>query len=114
MVFVLEPFAILIVPACDPGVGRDPTLRAAHHLDDDDPVVGFCRGGETVDGLGGDTDRGIEPEGDVGPADVVVDRLWDADHREAFVGEFQRRPERPIPTDDDEAVDAVRLDGALT
>src|SRR4029078_3338533 len=35
---------------------------------------------EAVDRLGGDVDRGVEAEGEVGAGEIVVDRLRDADH----------------------------------
>src|SRR5437762_2918651 len=54
------------------GVGGDPAGVAAHDLADHDPVVGLGRGVEPVDGVGGDLDGGVEPEGEVGGRQVVV------------------------------------------
>ena len=57
------------------GMGGDPSGVATHHLADDDPVVRLGRRPQPVDGVGGDLHGGVEPEGDLGPGQVVVDRL---------------------------------------
>ena len=64
--------------AIQPGV-------AAHHLDDHHAVVRLGRGVEAVDGLGGDLHGRVEAECHVGAAEVVVDRLRHAQHRQAVV-----------------------------
>ena len=69
--------------AGQPGVQRDPAGVATHHLHDHHAVVRLGRGVEAVDGVGGDLHRGVEPERHVRPAEVVVDRLRHADHRQA-------------------------------
>src|SRR5690348_11995177 len=72
--------------AGDARIGGNPAGVAAHHLDDHDPVVGLGGGVETVDRVGDDLHGGVEAEGEVGTADVIVDRLRDADQRQAAVG----------------------------
>ena len=62
------------------GIG-DPAGIAAHDFNDDDAVVRVGGGVDAVDGLGGDHDGGVEAEGLVGAADVVVDGLGNADAR---------------------------------
>jgi glycerol kinase len=66
---------------------------------------------EPVDRLGRDPHGGREPDGQVGPTDVVVDRLRDADERDALVdGQPGRRRERALATDDDQPVEAVHVE----
>ena len=100
--------------AGDPGVHGDPTLRPSHDLNDDDTVVRFSGGRESVDRFDCDTDRGIESKRNVGPANVIVDGLRHADHRQSLFGKLERRSQRPVAADDDETVDAVGLDGSVT
>ncbi len=72
--------------AREPRVGGDPAGVAAHHLDHHHPVMGLRGGVEAVDCVGGDLHGGVEAEGEVGAADIVVDRLRNADQRQAVVG----------------------------
>ena len=97
--------------AGEPGVEGDPAGVAAHHLDDQDPVVAVGGGVEAVDRLHRDVDRGVEAEGVVGRAEVVVDRLRDADDRDAVLGVKARGgPQRVLAADRDQALDAVALE----
>ena len=86
-------------------VHRDVADMATHDLHHHDPIVRFGRRVEPVDEVGGDLDRGVEPEGVLRARDVVVDRLRDPDDRSSQLGEGMRRAERSIATDDDEAVE---------
>ena len=93
-------------------VQRDPSGVAAHDLADQRAVVALGRGVEPVDGLGGDADGGVEAEGVVGRAEVVVDRLRDADHaHDAVVLQLVGDPEGVLAADGDQRVDLQRLDG---
>ena len=65
------------------GVERDPAGVAAHHLDDHDAVVRLGGGVQPIDGVGREVDGGVEAETVGGADDVVVDRLRDADDRNA-------------------------------
>ncbi len=58
--------------------------------------------------LGHHRDRGVEPEGELGGGQVVVDRLRHADHGEAGFGELERDAERAVAADADERVDPER------
>ena len=53
-----------------------------HDLDHDDAVMAVRRAVQAIDRLGGDTERGIETEGDVRHGDVVVDGFRQSDHVE--------------------------------
>ncbi len=86
------------------GVERDPARPPAHDLDDHDPVVGLGRRVQAVDGLGGDADRGVEAERDVRAAEVVVDRLGDADDGQAVALQLGRRGQGAVPADQDQRV----------
>jgi hypothetical protein len=102
--------------ARDAGVQRDPSGVAAHHLADQDPVVALRRRVEAVDGLARDAEGGVEPEGDVGAAEVVVDRLRDAQDRGTVAVELVGGAERVLAADRDQAVDlevGERLPGAF-
>ena len=68
------------------GVQRDPAGVPAHHLDHQRAVVRLGGGVQPVDRLHRDVDRGVEAEGVVGRAEVVVDRLRHADDVDAQVG----------------------------
>src|SRR5690606_279090 len=72
------------------------------------PVVTGGGVTETVDGLEGDVDGGVEPDGDVGAVDVVVDGGGDAHDRDALLGvEPVCAAETAVSADDHQAVDAA-------
>ena len=75
----------------------DPAGVAAHHLDDQHPVVAVGGRVQAVDRLHRDVDRGVEAEGVVGGAEVVVDRLRHADDRHAVLGVQARGGARACP-----------------
>ena len=77
---------------------------AAHNLDDEDTVVGLCRGVQTVDGVRRNGNRGIETEGVVGGVDVVVNGLRNTDDRDAIVRKELRALERAFTADGNERV----------
>ena len=72
--------------AGDSAVNGDPPGVPAHHLDDHHAVVRLGSRVQTVDRLGADRHRRVEPERVVGAREVVVDRLRDADHRRLELG----------------------------
>src|SRR5690606_24270833 len=61
--------------------------------------------------VGHHLNRRVEPEGDVGPADVIVDGLGDADDPDPLLLEPSSRAEASVAADDDQRVDATRFDG---
>ena len=97
--------------AGDPGVERDPAGVAAHHLDDHDAVVRLRGRVQPVDRLGRDGDGRVEAERVVGAVEVVVDRLRDADHREAVLRvQAGGDAERVLAADRDERVQPFALE----
>jgi hypothetical protein len=80
----------------------------AHDLDDEDPVVRLGRRVQAVDRLGGDLDGGVEAEGEVGPAEVVVDRLGHPEDGDAVRVQPRGGAERVLAADGDEPVDVER------
>ena len=78
-------------------VQRDPARVAAHHLDDQRPVMALGRGVQPVDRLHGDVHRRIEAEGEVGRAEVVVDRLGHPDDGNALLAEPGATPSVSSP-----------------
>ena len=61
---------------------------AAHNFYDDDSVVGFCGGVEILNCFGGSCYGGVETEGVVCFAEIVIDGFWDAYYVDAFFVEF--------------------------
>ena len=88
---------------------RDPAGVAAHDLDDDHAVVRLGRGVQPVDRVGGDLDRGLEAEREVGRGEVVVDRLRHADDVDAVLVQLARDAERVLAADRDQRVEAAGL-----
>jgi hypothetical protein len=72
--------------------------------------VRLGRRGQPVERVRRDLDGGVEPEGEVGGGDVVVDRLGHPDDGHAFLGQAQCRSQRAVAADDDHRVDAARLE----
>src|SRR5699024_12735829 len=57
------------------GMQRNPANVAAHDFNNQNTVVGFRRGVQPVNGVGGNGDGGIKTEGVVGSVDVIVNGL---------------------------------------
>jgi len=70
-------------------------------------VVRLGGGVQPVDRFGRDGDRGVEAEGVVGGAQVVVDRLGHAHDADAVVGQALRDAEGVLAADRDQRVDAL-------
>ena len=94
------------------GIG-DPAGIAAHHLHHDHAVVRVGGGVDAVDGLGGDHDRGVEPEGGVGAVDVVVDRLGYAHAGHAVLAEEHGHRLRVVSPKRDQCVNLVGFENFL-
>jgi hypothetical protein len=94
-------------PSGNAGVQGDPARVAAHHLDDEHPVVGLGGRVQAVDGLHRDVDRGVEPEGEVGAGEVVVDGLGHPHDVHAEVGQLGGHAEGVLAPDGDQGVDPL-------
>ena len=94
-------------PAGHPGVGGDPAGVPPHHLADDDPVVRFGRRPQPVDGVGGDLHGRVETEGDLGPGQIVVDRLRHAHHRHPVTAQPVGHAQGVLAPDGHQGVDPV-------
>jgi hypothetical protein len=88
------------------GVKGDPAGVPAHEFDHHDLVPGLGSGLEAVDGLRGNVHGRVVPEGRVRGADVVVDGLGDAHHRQTRRAEQVGCGQRPVAADHDQRVDA--------
>src|SRR5699024_11776197 len=77
---------------------RNPAGVTAHNLNDHDALVGFRSGVQTVDGLGGHGDGGVEAEGVIHAIDGVVDGLREPDDRDAVIMQELRAPRGPMTT----------------
>ncbi len=101
-----------VAAAGQPRFQGDPARVAAHHFDDHDPVVGFGRGMQLVDGHGGGVERRVKAEGDIGAVQVVVDGLGNADDGQAVF--FKKKlgdALRAVAADGQQHVDPVAFDG---
>src|SRR5690606_35203923 len=94
----------------DARVERDPADVPAHDLGDHAALVRVARRAEAVHRVGRDVHGGVEAERVVGGAQVVVDRLGDAEHVDAVAPQAVGGREGPLAADRDDAVDAVRVE----
>ena len=93
-------------PPAIPARGRYPPGASSHDLDHHDAVVRLGGRVQPVDRLRADLHRGVEADRDVRSRDVVVDRLRDADDREAVLRmEAMRDRQRPLAADRHHAVE---------
>ena len=107
----LEPVGDLrdednVSPAGNARVKRNPTGVAAHDFKEDH--AGMRLGGrvEGVDGMGGGFDGTLESAGEIGTAEIIVDRLGNANACHSQLHESRRREHRSIAPDEDERFDA--------
>src|SRR5919107_3176339 len=97
-------------PAGQAAVGRDPACVPAHDLYDHHAVVRLGRRVQAVYGLHDGVDGRVEAEGEVGPVEVVVNRLRDADEvQSVLVPHVARCAQRPLAAADDERVEPDAL-----
>ena len=79
----------------------------AHHLDDHHPVVRLRGRVQPIDGVDAHLHGGVEPEGELGGRQIVVDGLRHADDGDAFVVEPAGDAQGVLAADGDERVDTV-------
>ena len=99
--------------AGDPRISGDPAGVATHHLDHHHTVVRLRGGVQPVDRIGGYLHGGLKAEGEIGGADVVVDRLGHTNERQPLLAQAQRHAERVLAADRDQRVQALALEGLL-
>ena len=87
------------------GVQRDESRLATHHFHHHDAVMALGRGVQLVDRLERGVDGRVEAERGDGAADVVVDRLRNADDLHALGAELVGDVERSVAADGDDRVD---------
>ena len=101
------------ITSADPEI---PELRAieagvaSHDLDHHHALMAFSGGVQLVDGVGGRGDGGVEPERRHGAADIVVDRLGNADDWDALLHQPQGDGQGAVAPDGDHGVDTVRVE----
>lgn len=88
-----------------PGVECDVAHVSPHHLDHHGPLVGLGGGVQSVDGVGGHADRGVEPKCLVGAGDVIVDGLWHPDAGHSVDAQIPRSAQRSVAADHDDPVE---------
>ena len=93
-------------------VRRDPARMAAHHLDDHHSIVRLRCRMQPVDRVGDDLHGRLEAKRDIGPSEVVVDRLRHADDRNPLTLQAQGHAERVLAADWDQRVDGVLVEDA--
>jgi len=79
--------------------------RPPHDLDDEHALEGGRRVADAEDGVEHGVERRVEPDRDVGAADVVVDRRGDPHDLDALLNEGVAAGQRAVAADDDEALD---------
>jgi hypothetical protein len=91
-------------------VQRDPAGVAAHHLDHDDAAVRCGRGVQPIEALRHHRDGRVKPERLVREAQIVVDRLRDADARQPVQREIVRDRHRAVAADAHDALQPQRAE----
>ena len=117
--YFLDPFSNLlhgdldlgnqdcVCACCHTGVQCDPADVAAHDLCNHAAVVRFTGGADAVHCLGCDGHCGVEAEGVVGCAQIVVNGLGDTDDGQACVCQALCACEGAFTADSNDCVDAV-------
>src|SRR5690625_7529550 len=97
---------------------RNPANVAAHDFNNQNTVVGFGRGVQPVNGVGGNGHGGIKTEGVVGGVDVIVNGLGNTNDGHAVISEPLRAFECALAANSDECVDSgifqIGFDGFYT
>ena len=88
------------------GMQRNPANVAAHDFNNQNTVVGFRRGVQPVNGVGGNGHGGIKTEGVVGSVDVIVNGLGNTNDGHAVISEPLRAFECAFAANGDECVDS--------
>ena len=95
----------------DADVQRQEACVSAHDLDHGAALVGLHGVAQLVDALDGGVAGGVEADGVVGAAHVVIDGGGDAHHRDAEAGELERTAEGTVAPDGDDALQAEHFAG---
>lgn len=90
----------------DSGVQSDPACIAAHDFDKHDAVMGFRRGMQAINSLGGNDQGGVEAEGDFGSVQIVINGFGDADNIHAAAEKIAGDVLGAVSAYDDEGVNA--------
>jgi len=90
----------------EPAVQRDEAGIAPHHLEHEDAIVRLRGRVQLVERVERRLHRGVEAERGDRPADVVVDRLRDADDVHPLVAQPLGDRERAVAADGDQRIDA--------
>ena len=83
---------------------------AAHDLDDLHPMVGAGRGADLFDHFGTVAQRRIKAQRVVGPVQIIVDSLGDADNLAALPAQPGRDPQRVFPAQRNHRIELQTLD----
>ena len=92
--------------AGDSGLDRNPSRIAAHDLNSHDAVMGFGGGVNLVNRVGGGLQGGVEAEGDISRAKVVVDGLGNAYQFHALSEKIQADLLRAVTPNGDDRINA--------
>ncbi len=96
--------------ARDAAVQGNPACIASHDFNDHDTVVSFSGRVDAVNRLAHNVAGRIESESVVRPAQIVVDRLRDADHFDSVFVKLLRHRQRVIAADRNQGVNLVLFD----
>ena len=100
-----------VAPAGNAGMEGDPSGMSPHHLEDHHPLMAGSGGVEPIEGVGGGRHGRIEAEGERRGAEIVVDRLRNADDGHACLVALLRDRQRAVTADAHQAADPQLLEG---
>jgi hypothetical protein len=78
-------------PASNTGAHRNVPDVASHHLHHNDAIVGFCCGVQTINRRTRHVHRSVEPKGQFGRINIVIDRFRHSDARDSVGSEVSCR-----------------------
>ena len=87
-----------------------PTGVASHHLANNDASVAAGGRMQAIKGIGCGGHGRLEPEGEIGALDIIIDCLGNPDTGDAGFEKRCRATHRPVATDDDQRVEFVLFD----
>jgi hypothetical protein len=92
-------------PASDTGHQGQIAAVTTHDFDEKRSLVRRSRHFQSVDGLKRNIQGGIDANGDLRPAQIIVDRRCHANNRKSLLRKSERPSLRPVPTNHDQCVD---------
>jgi hypothetical protein len=99
-----------VCAAGNSGMEGDPTGIASHYFNDEYASMAFSRGMKLIERVASGINSGIESKGDYGGADIVVNRLGNADKRYAFFVKLLCDAQCAVAADNDQCIEQELLE----